>query len=583
MIRDEILKSIAKATGKLVSELRLNVPEVAKFGDYTSNVALSSEMRSKGNPREVAEKIVSELGTLDNIEKVEIAGAGFINFFLSKEALKKEIGVAIKEDVNYGRSDWGKNKRWLLEHTSANPNKALHLGHLRNNVTGMAIGNLWEAIGIEVVRDYIVNDRGIAMARLMWGFLKFARKDGATDNTDLAYWHDHQDEWHTPEMKGVRADRFVDELYVLGAKDCENVFIDERVRQMVVDWESEEPKNRALWKLVFSFSWKGQMATLERLGSKTDHFWYEHEHYQDGKKYVEEGLKKGIFKKLEDGAVLTNLAQFGIPDTILLKTDGTSLYITQDIALVARKRAKFGPERMFWVVGNEQSLALEQVFAVCDQLGVGKKSDYEHLTYGYMRLKGVGKMSSREGNVLYIDELIDDAKATLREKIPEDKMKALDDGEALEKIALGALKYSILRTGRTTSTTFDFDSSLSFEGDSGPYIQYAYARAKSLLRKGKESGMVPVVGDGELCDSVARKLVHFPEIVLDAALAYEPNTLSQYLLSLSQELNAYYAETKIIDLEDKTGTQTKLAQILAVSNVLKNGLTILGIPVLEKM
>ncbi len=222
-----------------------------------------------------------------------------------------------------------------------------------------------------MVWDAVDNDRGIAIARLMWGYLKFGRKDYA-EIADIEYWYKHQDEWQTPEGLGIRPDKFVDELYVKASNDFkENEDTQSKVRQMVIDWENGDEINWALWRKVMEYSHEGQEMTLKRLKSRWDHVWHEHEHYKLGKDLVEEGLKRGIFERTKEGTVITKLDSYRIPNTVVEKSDGTALYITQDLALTRLKKEKYSPDKMFWVIGPEQTLAMQQVFAVSEQLGTG--------------------------------------------------------------------------------------------------------------------------------------------------------------------------------------------------------------------
>src|SRR3989344_4305546 len=418
-------------------DICLEHPADEKFGDYSSNIALTifSKLKTKKekgksetkslkidepkSPRELAEIIVKELKKdteLKNyISKIEIAGPGFINFWLSQEYLTTTLTRIIETKEKFGSSEWGTDKTWLIEHTSPNPNKAMHLGHLRNNLIGMAIANTWEFLGINVVRDAINNNRGIAIAKLMWGYMKFAHKEGKHIE-ELDYWYNHQDEWKTTESVGVRPDRFIDELYVRASEDVkDNEIAEKRIRQLVIDWEQEDEKTWALWDKVLQYSYEGQQLTFNRLGNKWD-------------------------------LVLTQL-----------------------------KREKFHPDKLFWVIGPEQSLALQQLFAVYEQLGIGKREDYTHIAFGYMSIKGKGKMSSREGNVVYIDDLIDEAKKRIAEKIDKKRFEKSDLEHIAEIVGLGAVKYSILKVGRLVDIAFDFEESINFDGNSGPYLQYTYA------------------------------------------------------------------------------------------------------------
>ncbi|MFA6006246.1 MAG: arginine--tRNA ligase [Candidatus Paceibacterota bacterium] len=567
----------------------LTHPESFEHGDYTTNVALQLSKELGKKPKDIGEQIAAELEKHALVAKAEVAGPGFVNIFLKPEFFAGSLKTILDEKEAYGKSDWGKGKTWLIEHTSANPTKALHLGHLRNNITGMAVSNLWQAMGINVVRDYVLNDRGIAIMKLVWGYLKFGRNDKDETKATVAGWAENKSEWLTPESVGIKPDRFVEQYYTLGTDDFKNLETEALVRELTLAWDADGPYVRELTSLLVGWVLDGQMATMKRLGSSVDIFWKESEHYAEGKKYIEEGLAKSVFTKLEDGAVLSKLESYKIPDTILMKRDGTSLYITQDIALTKLKKEKTRADKMFWVVGPEQSLALRQVFAICEQLGIGKISDFTHLPYGLVSIKGSGKMSSRTGNIVYVDDLIELTKKELKARIPAEKFMFENEDEALEIIALGAIKYSILRTGRTTDTTFDFDTSLSFEGDSGPYLQYVYARIQSLLRKAESAGISGKVspypvGEGETLpgSSLARLIARYPEIIERAGLDYAPNHLASYLLQLAQEFNSFYGSTQIVSADDAESPH-RVAIAAATAQVIRNGLKLLGIETLEKM
>ncbi len=588
---ESIQKALTEALQKTAPGFSISHPlemlDLADFsrGDYTTNIAFLVAKNLKCAPLEAAQRIVGAIPAISGVARVEAVAPGYINFWLARETFENGVKkIATSGDAYGGGSLADQKQTWLVEHTSANPNKAMHLGHLRNNVLGMALSNVWEFLGINVVRDYISNNRGIAIARLMWGYLKFARIDGE-QKTDLAYWYEHQDEWQTPESMGKRSDIFVDELYVKASQDFEaDKAVEERVRQMVVDWEAEDEATRALWERVMRYSEDGQKMTLKRLGSKIDKTWYEHEHYQTGKDFVTQGLRKGIFKKLEDGAVLTDLASYNLPDTIVQKADGTSLYITQDIALTKLKRDEFHPDRMFWVVGVEQSNALRQVFAICDQLGIGTLSDYTHVSYGWMSIKGEGSMSSRKGNVIYIDDLINLAKERVMPKIDKEKIGEATLEQVAEAVALGAVKYSILKVGRTVDMQFDIDASISFEGDSGPYLQYTYARTRAIVRKAADVGVTADAGGtmpGDVVDLV-RRLVRFPDVVAAAGNDLSVHYVCTYLSELAQYFNAYYAKQVVVDSADASSPY-RVAVVVAVGRVLKNGLHLLGIAPLERM
>ncbi len=583
-MRDEIgkaLKEALKTLGASKAAFALERSDTFEHGDYATNAALIAAKILKKNPKEVAEALKKELeGKIEGVRKIEVAGAGFINFFLSDQVLNKTLRDIISAGDTWGSAPKIK-ERWLIEHTSPNPNKAMHIGHLRNNITGMAIANIAEFRGVEVIRDCIDNNRGIAIAKLMWGYVKFAHR-GGTPIEDISYWHEHQGEWQTPEEMDMRPDRFVDALYVQGSEDFEHSLdVEKKVRQMVVDWEHKEKIVWELWEKVLAYSYAGQRMTLGRLGNKWDRVWHEHEHYQEGKNLVEDGLRKGVFKKLEDGAVLTNLAAYNLPDTIVMKSDGTSLYITQDIALTRLKRDTYHPDRLFWVIGPEQTLALKQVFAVCEQLGIGKYTDYTHISYGYMSLKGEAKMSSRKGNVLFIDDLIDQVKESVKDLLKEAELPASKIETIAEEVAVGAVKFGILKVGRNSSIVFDVERATDLHGDTGPYVQYAHTRTCSLLKHAEGKGMKSEVIEDAEANEVVRLLAHFPNVVERSNSELEPHYIATYLLELASLFSRWYADVHILD--DASDRGHKIAIVDAVRITLGNGLRLLGIPAPEEM
>jgi len=605
-LKNEIMRACLSANIDVnENDIHVEHPVDITNGDYSCNIAMIKAKQIGMLPRDMADKIIIALRANKNehVEKVDVAGAGFINIFLNKKFFSDSIGVILNEKGEFGTNTRYGKQTWVIEHTSPNPNKAMHIGHLRNNVIGMTLGRLAKANGVTVKFDMIDNNRGIAIAKLMWGFLKFARLDDTTP-IDLEHWRSHKNKWHTPESKRQCPDHFIDALYVLGAQDFgEDKSTESRVRQMVVDWENKDSMIRELWRHVIDYSYAGQKFTLNRLGSNWDKEWHEDEIYEKGKGLVSEGLSKGIFKKLEDGAILTNLSSYNIPDTIVQKSDGTSLYITQDIALTKLKKETYHADKLFWVIGPEQSLAMKQVFAICEQLGIGKVSDYTHISYGFMGLKdGAGnfeKMSSREGTTLFIDDLIDAVKVSFTKKeriremkelsLPKEEKRriVLDKEGTLEKIALGAVKFSILRVGRIQDMAFDIESSIDTEGDSGPYLQYTHARIQSLLEKANIQGLnsLQIISPVEWkTTDVERTLYKYPEIITSALDEYAPQYVATYLIELARAFNTFYGSTKILDSESSPDVITyKLAITKAVGQVIKNGLGILGIDVVERM
>lgn len=585
-IKELIKTTISKYLEQLgVSvDVELETPKDKTHGDLTTNIALKVSKSLNKNPGEFANQIIELFKDLNPISKIEVAGPGFLNFYLNQN-LTKSIINNILENSEFGNSNWGKDQTWLIEHTSPNPNKAMHLGHLRNNVTGMAISNLAKAVGVNVIMDCIDNNRGIAIAKLMWGYLKFANKDSLKNVEDINYWYNNQEEWLTPEDLNVSSDKFMDMLYVKGSEDFKDPNAEAKVRKLVVDWESEDKVTWELWRKVLNYVYQGQAATLKRLGSHWDYVWHEHEHYKEGKDIVEEGLKRGIFQKLENGAIMSNLKDYKLADTIVIKKDGTSLYITQDLALTRKKIEKFHPTKMFWVIGPEQTLAMKQVFAVSDQLGFGNYKDFNHIAYGFISIKGQGKMSSRAGNVIYIDDLLNDARDTVLERIKNESLSNEEKTVVAEKVGLAAVKYSILKVGRLTDTAFDFETSLAFDGDSGPYLMYTYARASSILKQKNADSVKDLENAYNTVEEqdIIRLLNTFENTVLESAINYSPNIVANFLFELAQAFNKFYNQHSVLKAETEDLISSRVALTAATAKVLKKGLTLLGIETVESM
>lgn len=591
----KIIADIKSAITEFLSDCGIKDPEVNvekpsdfKHGDISTNVALQYAKDVKVNPYELACRICEYLTAkkLATIKNVDVVKPGFVNITFSNTFYSALIREIISSSKTYGKNNSLDNSKWVVEHTSPNPNKAMHLGHLRNNLVGMSLVHVLEWNGADVVSDAVDNNRGIAIAKLMWGFLTHMKKENDIP-ADVNNWVSNPQQWYTPEEKKMLPDIFVTECYVLGESDFKkNKNVEDIVRKLVVQWETEDKDVRLLWSHVLSYAYEGMNRTLTRLGNHWDKIWHEHEHYQDGKRYVYEGLEKGIFNKLEDGAILTNLEKYKIPDTILLKKDGTSLYITQDIALTALKKQNYNADKLVWVIGPEQSLAMRQLFAVCEQLGIGQVSDFTHVTYGYVGLKAEGggfkKMSSRAGTVILIDDVINTVKDKITERLNNDQTKTNENKDNLsEKMALAAVKFSILKSDRTQDLTFDVERSIETTGDSGIYILYTYVRTQAILRKAQSVPNVPDCVDSGLEVDVVKQITHFPTVVNRAKEDFSAHHIAQYLLELCSSFNSWYGKETILDGSERESY--KLAVTKSVGVVIQNGLSILGIDTVEEI
>jgi arginyl-tRNA synthetase len=642
MIEEQIKKDLAKA----LRELRID-PEMLIFehpahpehGDLATNIALTTfkkrpkKLKAETKlPLDWANKIVNTwrlTGLPEYIAKIKVVKPGFINLWFENKVFIDQLERVLNEGEGYGKS-FGpelktegsttlKGKKILLEHTSPNPQTTIMLGHLRNNFLGMTTANIFEFLGAKVTKDCIVNDRGVHISRAMWGYLVFGRKKTGLKKSQLLKfkkatdsqlkkmsakvdwqelvkeWSKKKSNWWTPKELKLKADHINLIWYVLGSRAYQ-LFpeVKDQVQDILVAWEAGEKGVRALWKQLLDWSEKGYADTYKRIGSAHDHVWYEHKLYKGGKGLVEKGIKKKVFRKLPDGAVLSDLGDYGLSNVILRKSDGTALYHTFDLNLTMNKRKKFPSDLYIWDIGEEQALYLKQLYAMCEQLGIGKRSDYFHLNHALINLKGGKKMSTRTGDVVKADEILDDLheralkviKSTDQELRGKLSKKQLD--ELAETVALGAIKYSLLKYARETTIYFDIDESLALEGNSGPYLQYTNARCQSVLQKAKQKQFSNLAikqlskfNSEEM--NLLRTLYRFPEVVREAGENYAPNLICNFLYDLAQKYNLFYNKHSILKAKNQKSKEFRLVLTQAVSQILKNGLNLLGIQTPERM
>lgn len=570
-----------------IPDVTVTVPTQLDKADFVCDVAFRLSKILHAAPYVIGESIAKEVNitqSQDGDYTLEAARPGFINVHLTDASLSKILIHINDTNQNYGRNNILAGQRWVIEHTSPNPNKAMHIGHLRNNLIGMAVANIAAYCGASVVRDCIDNNRGIAIARAMWGFLKCKKRDSAKDAT-LVDWVNNPSAWITPEEEGTKPDHFIGTCYMYGAEAAKkSPEIDQEIRQIALDWENGDANTWKLWKLAIGYAHDGINQTLARIGSHWDLVWHEHEHYKDGRGMILDNISKGIFKRLENGAILSNLKSYNLPDTIVLKSDGTSLYITQDIALTKLKKNRFKADKLFWVIGPEQSLAMKQVFAICEQLGIGKLSDFTHLPYGLISIvdKQTGakkKMSSRDGNTLYIDNLLDEVRDSLLNSGRDYDEKTAD------LIAIDAVKFAVLKPSRNSDSVLDIQESINLKGDSGIYILYTLSRINSLLSK--YTGDLSLLQNEEFVLSAEeRKVVmlmtYFPKKISDALEAYAPNILIEYILDIAHVFNSIYAKEQFIS-EDVVNTRKKLYLSKSIAIVITNALKLLGIKPVDRI
>ena len=572
---EEAVLSATKHTFPSIQSVAFRPPRDGTHGHVSTSVAIQHAGKEQSSPRGIAEHIAPTLESLKYVSSVEILDPGFLNIRFNNDFLGKVLQET-EQDV-FGTNQNLKGQVWRIEHTSPNPNKAMHIGHLRNNAIGMFLVRLCEYNGGKVVSEMVDNNRGIAMAKVMWGFLISMKKDQDTP-TDISYWSTHKDAWFSSKEKGMSPDLFVHFCYIKGEEASENKQDEREIRDLVVRWEQGDDVVLNLWRHMLSYAYEGQERTLSRLCNRFDVVWHEHDHYTQGKRYVEEGLKKGVFETVEDGAVKTTLEQYGLSDTIVLKRDGTSLYITQDIALTDLKK-KAGGERMLWVVGVDQSLAMRQMFAVCEQLGIGSLKEFTHVSYGYVGLKdekGFKKMSSRKGTVVLIDDIIDETKKVIQKRFVADGKKPQ---EALsESLARSAALFSMLRVERNQDIRFDTTSVTDMKGHSAIYCLYTLVRAKSVLKKGE----VCSLDDPTILNTIplVATLCMFSFVLQRAQDDFSAHHLAQYAFDVCSEFNTWYASEHILD--GSASEPTKIYIVRSFVRTLEKVLALLGVESVEE-
>ena len=524
---------------------------------------------------------------------------GFLNLCLSN-VYWQETFKSIAEDPDFGQLP-STGKRVMVEFSSPNTNKPLHLGHIRNNLLGSAVSDLLKAAGHEVIKTTLVNDRGVHICKSMYAWQK--RFDGAT-----------------PESTGKKGDHLVGDCYVEYARmEKENPDIINDVHRMLVDWEAGDPEVRALWSTMNQWVFDGFDQTYKALGISFDKTYYEHDTYLLGKELVQQGLEKGVFIQDPDGSVWCDLTADGLDRKIVQRSDGTSVYITQDLGTAERRFAENNLDSHVYVVGNEQDYHFQVLKLILAKLGFDWASRIYHLSYGMVELPE-GKMKSREGTVVDADDLIqkmyEEAKATSEESGKLDEMPEDEKDALYHMIGLGALKYFILKVDPKKTMLFDPKESIDFNGNTGPFIQYTHARICSILRKAAELDGVPsgktvaargLVNGGTAGEAgggmkrsgsfpdgdsvqlspkeirLVKLLNAYPQKVGEAAAAYSPAVIANYCYDLAKEFNQYYHETQILREPDKDILAMRLVLIDTIARVLRRAMKVLGIELPVRM
>lgn len=563
-------------------------PADKKFGDFSTNVALLSAKHVKKSPMELADEIAeifNKENTRNNlIEKAEVIRPGFINFWIKSDAFVKSI-----LETAEGKNDYpeGSKAHMGIEHTGPNTNKPLHIGHIRNTVLGMALVRLSKAAGIRCESWNINNDRGIHIVKSMWAYRKFG-KNITPEKITISDWENIQKEagyqGKFEHLFRNKPDHFVGMFYVIGANKYEDdESAKKEMEQMLIDWEASDLEVRSVWKQMNEWFYEGSSQTLSMLGTKFDHEWYESEISHKGKPIIEKAVKEKKLNRAEDGHVEADLSKYNLPNVVLLRSNGTALYITQDIELARQRIQDKKVDIAMVVTGHEQNLRFQQLYRVCEILGIADYTQLKHLGYGMVRLKE-GRMSSRQGTGITADDLIEEVKKQV-EQIMSSQEEDLDYQKRVEQVTVGAIKYTILKHGVLSDISFDIDSSIKTDGDSGPYLQYTYARTQSILAKVNDDLVSPNLQNINISPEerdLLRVLTKYAEIVEDAAIRFAPNILCSYLFDLAQIFNLFYQKHQILKSEGES-RNFRVFLSLETGRIIKTGLYLLGIDAPTKM
>ncbi|PIN74523.1 arginine--tRNA ligase [Candidatus Woesearchaeota archaeon CG10_big_fil_rev_8_21_14_0_10_37_12] len=562
MFEQQIINELQK---HIKGEINLEVPPDSKLGDFAfACFSLAKEL--KKSPVELAKQLAEEIEKPEGVEKVAATGP-YVNFFLDKSQLAKElVKIILKEKEKYGESNEGKGKTIVVEYSSPNTNKPLHLGHLRNIFLGDSICNLYASQGFNAVRTQIVNDRGVHICKSMLAYKLFNKGD-------------------TPDSTGRKSDHFVGDYYVKFAEEAKkNPELETQAQEMLVKWEEGDKDVLKLWKLMKDWCEQGYDQTYENLSVDPGKLYYESDIYLKGKEIALEGLKKGVFKKDENGAIIVEFDESKKLDKkVLVRSDGTAVYITQDLYLDVLRYDEYQFDEMIHVVGNEQEYHFQVLFEVFKLLGHEWADGCYHLSYGMVELPE-GKMKSREGTVVDADDLLLSVEDLSREEITK-RYADLQEEELHERahaVGLGALRFMLLHVDPKKKIVFDPKQAISFEGDTGPYLLYTHARAASILDKAEKfkEAHFKTLSESEI--QLVLELSKFKQAIQGSLQEKSPHVLVQYLIKLGRAFNEFYHHNPVLKATDEE-KQNRLQLVFATKQVLKNGLHLLGIRAIDQM
>lgn len=599
-ISNSVLRAVKELYGQDVPVKMVQLQKTKReFEGHLTLVVFPFLKISKKKPEETAQEIGEWLLKNDrNIASFNVV-KGFLNLVIAPAAWLALLN-AINADEHYGeKKATADSPLVMIEYSSPNTNKPLHLGHVRNNLLGWSLAQIMQANGNRVVKTNIVNDRGIHICKSMLAWLKWGNGE-------------------TPETSGKKGDHLIGDYYVafdkhyreevkeltnkfkaegLNAEEAEKKAKDEaplikEAHQMLVKWEQNDPEVRALWQKMNSWVYSGFDQTYKALGVSFDKIYYESQTYLKGKAKVEEGLEKGLFFRKPDNSVWADLTNEGLDQKLLLRSDGTSVYMTQDIGTAEMRFQDYPIDKMIYVVGNEQNYHFQVLSILLDRLGFKWGKELVHFSYGMVELPN-GKMKSREGTVVDADDLVAEMIADARRTSEElGKFKDMTDEErnnVARIVGMGALKYFILKVDARKNMLFNPEESIDFNGNTGPFIQYTYARIRSILRKAAEQqiSLPDTLGEGftvnEKESELIQKLNEFGAAVAQAGKDYSPSGIANYCYELTKEFNQFYHDYSILNAETENEKVFRLVLAKNVAKTLKNGMALLGIEMPERM
>ena len=553
----------------------------------------AARKRPEDVAQEIGEYLVSHSGVVEKYNVVK----GFLNLTIASEAWQ-ELLRQMDSDAHYGEKAAGEDSPLvMIEYSSPNTNKPLHLGHVRNNLLGWSLARIMEANGNKVVKTNIVNDRGIHICKSMLAWLKWGNGE-------------------TPETSGKKGDHLIGDYYVLfdkhyreEIKELTAKFVAEgmepgeaeekakkeaplivEAHEMLVKWERNDPEVRGLWRKMNEWVYAGFDETYKMMGVSFDKIYYESDTYLEGKEKVEEGLEKGFFYRRPDNSVWADLTAEGLDEKLLLRSDGTSVYMTQDIGTAKLRFQDFPIDKMIYVVGNEQNYHFQVLAILLDKLGFKWGKDLVHFSYGMVELPN-GKMKSREGTVVDADDLmaamIAEARQTSDELGKFADMTEEEKQEVARIVGLGALKYFILKVDARKNMLFNPDESIDFNGNTGPFIQYTYARIRSILRKAEAEGLTAEAVKGTPLETketdLIQKISQYADAVAQAGKDFSPSGIATYCYELTKQFNQFYHDYSILNAETEELKKQRLLIARNVAKTIKNAMTLLGIEVPERM